>query len=45
MELLRQAVTSGFKDGAHKKKDTDLDALRERQNFKKLVAELEKKAP
>ena len=30
------------KDAEHMKKDKDLDALREREDFKKLVAELEK---
>jgi hypothetical protein len=41
MKLLRDAVGKGFKDAAHMKKDTDLDPLREREDFKKLVAELE----
>jgi len=35
-------VQAGYKDAAHMKKDTDLDALRERDDFKKLFAELEK---
>jgi hypothetical protein len=34
----------GYKDVAHLKKDTDLDALREREDFKKLIAELEAKS-
>jgi tetratricopeptide (TPR) repeat protein len=41
MELLRQAVTAGYKDAAHMSKDTDLDVLRGREDFKKLLAELE----
>ena len=41
MELLQQAVNAGYKDAAHMKKDTDLDPLREREDFKKLLAELE----
>lgn len=41
MELLHKAVQAGFKDAAHMKKDTDLDPLRERDDFKKLYAELE----
>jgi eukaryotic-like serine/threonine-protein kinase len=41
MELLHEAVKAGFKNVAHMKKDTDLDILRERDDFKKLVAELE----
>jgi serine/threonine protein kinase/Flp pilus assembly protein TadD len=42
--LLRQAVAKGYKDADHMKKDDDLKALRERDDFKKLVEELEKKA-
>jgi eukaryotic-like serine/threonine-protein kinase len=42
--LLRQAVTRGFKDAAHMKKDPDLEPLRAREDFKKLLAELEKQA-
>jgi serine/threonine-protein kinase len=41
MALLRQAVAKGYKDVAHMKKDTDLDPLRNREDFKKLIAELE----
>ena len=40
MAMLRTAVAKGFKDAAHMKKDKDLDALREREDFKKLLAEL-----
>jgi tetratricopeptide (TPR) repeat protein len=43
MDWLNQAVAGGFKDVAQIKKDTDLDALRGRDDFKKLVAELEAK--
>ena len=43
MKLLRDAVSKGYKDGAHMKKDTDLDPLRQRDDFQKLVAELEGK--
>jgi serine/threonine-protein kinase len=39
--LLQQAVAKGWKNAAHMKKDDDLKALRERPDFKKLVAELE----
>jgi serine/threonine-protein kinase len=42
--LLRRAVAKGWKDAAHMKKDTDLDPLRSRDDFKKLLAELEAKA-
>jgi hypothetical protein len=41
MKLLRAAVSKGFKNVAHLKKDTDLDPLRKRDDFQKLVAELE----
>ena len=39
--LLQQAVAKGYKDVEHLKKDDDLKALREREDFKQLVAELE----
>jgi hypothetical protein len=38
---LRQAFFKGYKDAAHMKQDRDLDALRGRDDFKKLLAELE----
>jgi hypothetical protein len=41
MAMLRDAVAKGYKDAAHMKKDTDLDPVRSREDFKKLVAELE----
>jgi tetratricopeptide (TPR) repeat protein len=41
MELLYRAVKAGWKDAAHMAKDTDLDALREREDFKKLLSELQ----
>jgi tetratricopeptide (TPR) repeat protein len=41
--LLRQAVAKGWKDAEHTKKDDGLKALRERDDFKKLLAELEAK--
>ena len=43
MELLKQAVAKGYKNVAHMKQDRDLDPLRDRQDFKKLLAELEGK--
>jgi tetratricopeptide (TPR) repeat protein len=43
VELLRQAVAKGYKDSAHMKKDKDLDALRDNEDFKRLVTELEAK--
>ena len=45
LELLRQAVALGYKDVAHMKKDTDLDALRQRDDFRKFLLELEKSLP
>jgi tetratricopeptide (TPR) repeat protein len=44
MKFLREAVNKGFKDVAHMKRDTDLDRLRQREDFLKLVAGLEGKA-
>jgi hypothetical protein len=41
VELLRQAVAKGFWDVDSMKKDTDLDGLRGRDDFKKLMAQLE----
>jgi hypothetical protein len=39
--LLQQAVAKGYNDAEHMKKDDDLKSLRERDDFKKLLAELE----
>lgn len=44
MDWLQQAVAAGYKNVPHMKKDTDLDPLRDREDFKKLIAELEAKA-
>ena len=38
---LRQSVAAGFNNAAHMKKDTDLDALRQRPDFQKVLTELE----
>ena len=43
MAWLRKAVAAGYKNVDHMKKDTDLDPLRSREDFKKLLAELVKK--
>jgi tetratricopeptide (TPR) repeat protein/tRNA A-37 threonylcarbamoyl transferase component Bud32 len=43
MKLLRDAVSKGYKDAAHIKQDADLGPLRQREDFQKLVAELEGK--
>ena len=44
MNALRRAVQFGYKDVANLKKDKLLDPLRERDDFKKLLADLEKTA-
>ncbi|HEY7153037.1 MAG TPA: protein kinase [Gemmataceae bacterium] len=41
MVWLKEAVAAGYKDAAHMKADPLLDALRERQDFKKLATELQ----
>jgi tetratricopeptide (TPR) repeat protein len=43
MSWLQKAVAAGWKNAAHMKKDTDLDALRDREDFRKVLAELEVK--
>ena len=42
-ELLLKGVKAGYNDAAHMAKDTDLDPLRGREDFKKLLAGQEKK--
>jgi tetratricopeptide (TPR) repeat protein len=44
IELLTLACAAGYKDASHMKQDTDLYPLRNREDFKKLMGELEKKA-
>jgi non-specific serine/threonine protein kinase/serine/threonine-protein kinase len=44
MMWLQKSVAAGFKNSAAMKKDKDLDALRDRDDFKKLLAELDAKA-
>jgi serine/threonine protein kinase len=43
MVLLHQAVKAGYKDATQMKKHTDIDSLRERDDFKKLLSDLEAK--
>jgi hypothetical protein len=43
MKALREAVSKGYKDVRNMKTDTDLNPLRQREDFRKLVAELEGK--
>jgi hypothetical protein len=42
MELLQKAVKEGWDDAGHTARDTDLDPLRNREDFKKLLADLQK---
>jgi serine/threonine protein kinase/tetratricopeptide (TPR) repeat protein len=41
--LLQQAVAKGYKNVEHLKKDSDLDVLRQREDYKKLLRELHTK--
>jgi tetratricopeptide (TPR) repeat protein len=41
MDWLKRAVAAGFKNSDQIKQDADLDALRGREDFKKLLADLE----
>ena len=44
IDLLRRAAGKGYTDIVNMKRDFDLDALRPRDDFRKLLAELEEKA-
>src|SRR5262249_30800344 len=43
MTLLKQAVAHGYKDAAQMRRDPDLRPLRTREDFRKLLAALERK--
>jgi hypothetical protein len=43
MKMLKSAIAKGWKNAGHMKKDTDLDPLRQHEDFKKLIADLEDK--
>jgi hypothetical protein len=45
MNLLRDTVARGFKDAAGLKNDPNFVALRQRDEFKKLIERLEKEEP
>jgi len=45
VELLGKAIAKGYKDTGHMAVDSDLDPLRSRADFRKLVADLEAKHP
>jgi hypothetical protein len=40
MSWLKKAIAAGFKDAANMSHDPDLDALRDRGDFKKLLSDL-----
>ena len=42
MKLLQEAVKGGYRDAAQLKRDKDLDPIRDRDDFKKLLADLAK---
>jgi serine/threonine protein kinase len=43
MDALQQAVTNGFNKAAHMESDNDLDAIRDRHDFAKLLQEMKQK--
>jgi hypothetical protein len=43
MAWLHKAVAAGYRNAAHMKANKDLDPLRQREDFKELLAELENK--
>ncbi len=45
MVWLKQAIAAGFNNAAHMRGDKDLDALRGRDDFKKLAAHIEQAKP
>jgi hypothetical protein len=45
VELLREAVAKGYTDVKTTREDKDLDALRQRDDFQKLLAEMAKAKP
>jgi hypothetical protein len=44
LDLLRRAISSGYKNVEHLKKDSDLDPLRSHPNFQKLLREVQEKS-
>ena len=45
VELLQRAIAAGWQDRAHMDRDTDLDALRSRADFRKVIGSLPYTAP
>jgi hypothetical protein len=43
--LLRQAVDAGYANAGHMRKDSDLDSLRRREDFRELLKKLDAKKP
>jgi hypothetical protein len=41
MELLQKAVQAGYNDAANLAKDSDLESLHDREDFRKLITELQ----
>jgi hypothetical protein len=41
MDALRKAVAGGYRNVKHMRSDTDLDSLRQREDFQKLLKDLE----
>ena len=41
LKFLRDAIAGGYQDAEHMKKDKDLDAVGDREEFKKLLAEVQ----
>ena len=44
IQLLKKTVEAGYQDTTQLKRDTDLDPLRDRDDFKKLLADLEEQS-
>jgi serine/threonine protein kinase/thiol-disulfide isomerase/thioredoxin len=45
VDLLRKAIQEGYTQRAHLDKDSDIDPLRQRQDYRDLLVELDKRAP
>jgi tetratricopeptide (TPR) repeat protein len=45
LKYLKDAIQNGYSDVEHMKKDTDLESLRNNEEFKNIVSELEKNPP
>jgi len=45
LKYLKDSIQNGYSDVEHMKKDTDLDSLRNNEEFKNIISELEKNPP